>query len=86
MGRYDFHHADSIVDWAVKHKMKVKGHVLAWHVTSPDFLEEMSAEQIAQQLRRHIFTTMGHFHGRIKVWDVVNEALAPDGTLAGKTM
>jgi GH35 family endo-1,4-beta-xylanase len=30
-------------------------------------------------LRRHIFTTMGHFRGRIKVWDVVNEALAPDG-------
>eukprot|EP00957_Ditylum_brightwellii_P072315 5496554-Ditylum_brightwellii.AAC.1 len=25
---------------------------------------------------------MGHFRGRIKVWDVVNEALAPDGSLA----
>ena len=27
LGRYDFHHADAIVDWAVKHNMKVKGHV-----------------------------------------------------------
>ena len=34
LGRYDFHHADAIVDWAIKHKMKVKGHVLVWHVTS----------------------------------------------------
>ncbi len=34
LGRYDFHHADAIVDWAVKHNMKVKGHVLVWHVTS----------------------------------------------------
>lgn len=34
LGRYDFHHADAIVDWALKHNMKVKGHVLVWHVTS----------------------------------------------------
>ena len=34
LGRYDFHHADAIVDWAVKHNIKVKGHVLVWHVTS----------------------------------------------------
>lgn len=83
LGRYDFHHADAIVDWSIKHKMKIKGHVLVWHVTSPGtILEEMSPDEVKQQLRRHIFTTMGHFHGRIKTWDVVNEALAPDGTLA----
>jgi endo-1,4-beta-xylanase len=82
LGRYDFYHADAIVDWAVQHNMKVKGHVLVWHVTSPDFLEEMSPAEIREQLRRHIFTTMGHYRGRIHVWDVVNEALAPDGSLA----
>ncbi|KAG7352188.1 xylanase [Nitzschia inconspicua] len=83
LGRYDFHHADAIVDWAIKHNMKVKGHVLVWHVTSPtEILEEMTPEQVREQLRRHIFTTMAHFRGRIKVWDVVNEALAPDGSLA----
>eukprot|EP00536_Pseudo-nitzschia_multiseries_P000380 jgi/Psemu1/178733/e_gw1.5.211.1 len=82
LGRYDFHHADAIVDWAVKHNMKVKGHVLVWHVTSPQLLEELEPEEVREQLRRHIFTTMGHFRGRIKVWDVVNEALAPDGNLA----
>ncbi|KAL3938584.1 MAG: hypothetical protein SGARI_001684 [Bacillariaceae sp.] len=83
LGRYDFHHADAIVDWAIKHNMKVKGHVLVWHVTSPcEILEEMTPEEVREQLRRHIFTTMGHFRGRIRVWDVVNEALAPDGSLA----
>mmetsp|Transcript_15466 Transcript_15466/g.15378 ORF Transcript_15466/g.15378 Transcript_15466/m.15378 type:complete len:257 (+) Transcript_15466:136-906(+) len=79
LGRYDFHHADAIVDWAIKQKMIVKGHVLVWHITSPQFLENMSSAEVREQLRRHIFTTMGHFKGRIKVWDVVNEALAPDG-------
>lgn len=82
LGRYDFHHADAMVDWAIKHNMKVKGHVLVWHVTSPQVLEDLSPEEVREQLRRHIFTTMGHFRGRIKVWDVVNEALAPDGSLA----
>lgn len=83
LGAYDFHHVDSIVDWALKHGKKVKGHVLVWHVSSPEeILEAMSPDQVREQLRRHIFTTMGHFRGRIHVWDVVNEALAPDGTLA----
>jgi endo-1,4-beta-xylanase len=82
IGRYDFHHADSVVDWALKRSMKVKGHVLVWHVTSPKILEDMEPEEVRKELRRHIFTVMGHFRGRIQVWDVVNEALAPDGTLA----
>ena len=83
LGRYDFHHVDAMVDWAIKHHMKVKGHVLCWHVTSPnEILEDLTPAQVEEELRRHIFTTMGHFRGRIKVWDVVNEALAPDGRLA----
>jgi endo-1,4-beta-xylanase len=83
LGRYDFHHSDVVVDWALRHNMKAKGHVLVWHVTSPGgLLEEMSPNEVREQLRRHIYTTMGHYRGRIKEWDVVNEALAPDGTLA----
>jgi endo-1,4-beta-xylanase len=58
------------------------GHVLVWHVTSPKFVEEMEPAEVREAVKRHIFTVMGHFKGRIRVWDVVNEALAPDGTLA----
>jgi endo-1,4-beta-xylanase len=83
LGRYDFHHADAVVDWALTHNMKVKGHVLVWAVTSPTkLLEEMAPAAVREQLKRHIFTVMGYYRGRIKVWDVVNESLAPDGTLA----
>ena len=57
-------------------------HALLYAVTSPAFLEDMEPDEVREQLRRHIFTTMGHYNGRIKTWDVVNEALAPDGTLA----
>lgn len=82
LGRYDFHYADQIVDWAMERNIKVKGHVLVWHVTTPAFLEDMEPQKVRSQLKQHIFTTMAHFRGRIKVWDVVNEALAPDGSLA----
>ena len=34
LGRYDFHHVDAMVDWSLQHNLKVKGHVLVWHVTS----------------------------------------------------
>ena len=83
LGCYDFEQADKVVDWAIRHGMKVKGHVLVWHVTSPiRLLEQLTPEQVREELRRHIFTVMGHFRGRIKVYDVVNESLAPDGSLA----
>jgi endo-1,4-beta-xylanase len=82
LGRYDFHHADQVVDWAISQGMKVKGHVLCWHVTTPDFVSAFEAPELAKQLKQHIFTVMGHYRGRISMWDVVNEALAPDGTLA----
>lgn len=81
-GCYDFGPADKIVDWALERGLKVKGHTLCWHVTSPKWLDELDTEQCAEALRRHIFTTCGHFRGRVESWDVVNEALAPDGSLA----
>lgn len=81
-GRYDFSHCDKIVDWALSKGMKVKGHVLVWHVTTPDFVRNMTSEQLREQIKRHIFTTMAHFRNRITMWDVVNESLAPDGSLA----
>ena len=83
LGRYDFDAADKMVDWAIEHGLKVKGHVLVWHVTSPTaLLQPMESEELRQAIKRHIFTVMGHFRGRIQDWDVVNEALAPDGTIA----
>lgn len=85
LGRYDFTTVDRLVDWAVAHDLHVKGHVLIWHVTSPTTLLSAACEtpdQLRQAMQRHIHTTMAHFRGRISDWDVVNEALAPDGTLA----
>jgi endo-1,4-beta-xylanase len=51
-------------------------------VTTPKLLEDLEPAQVKEEMRRHIFTVVGHYQGRISTWDVVNEALAPDGTLA----
>uniref|UniRef100_A0A7S3KXK5 endo-1,4-beta-xylanase n=1 Tax=Amphora coffeiformis TaxID=265554 RepID=A0A7S3KXK5_9STRA len=83
LGRYDFYETDRIVDWALQNGLQVKGHVLVWHVTSPTaLLQPLEAPALRAVLKRHIFTTMAHFRGRIRDWDVVNESLAPDGSLA----
>lgn len=35
-----------------------------------------SREELLQRMREHIHTVVGRYKGRIKVWDVVNEAIA----------
>jgi endo-1,4-beta-xylanase len=39
-----------------------------------------SREELLQRMRDHIHTVVGRYKGKIKVWDVVNEALADGGT------
>lgn len=37
-------------------------------------------EQLLERMREHIHTVVGRYKGKIKVWDVVNEALADGGS------
>ncbi len=39
-----------------------------------------SREELLQRMRDHIHTVVNRYKGKIKVWDVVNEALADGGT------
>ena len=39
-----------------------------------------SREELLQRMHDHIFTVVGRYKGKIKVWDVVNEAIADRGT------
>jgi endo-1,4-beta-xylanase len=73
---YDFSQADQIVDFAVRHGMKVRGHTLVWHQQNPKWLTDgkYSSGDLAQILEQHIKTVIGHYRGKIFAWDVVNEA------------
>jgi len=77
-GVFTFSAADSIVDAALEAGMYVHGHTLAWHQQSPDWKnhEGISREQAIENLQTHIRTVMGHFRGRVRSWDVVNEVMS----------
>lgn len=83
-GRFTFERADKIVDFAREHDMEVIGHTLVWHAQSPRFLYEdeqgnpLPREEALANMKEHITTVVQHFKGRVKGWDVVNEAV-PDG-------
>src|SRR5262245_42123221 len=84
-GRYDFAAPDRYVEFGEKHGMFIVGHTLVWHNQTPRWVFEdekgnpVDRETLLNRLREHIFTVVGRYKGRIKGWDVVNEALNQDG-------
>ena len=85
--RYDFAAADRYVAFGEKHGMFIVGHTLVWHNQTPRWVFEdkkgnpLSREELLKRLREHIQTVVGRYKGKIKGWDVVNEALNEDGSL-----
>jgi len=74
-GMYDFSGGDAIVGFAEQHGMRVKGHALLWHGATPTWVEELSPPELRLAVEDHIRTVVGHYRGRVDVWDVVNEAI-----------
>ncbi|MBI5471449.1 MAG: endo-1,4-beta-xylanase [Ignavibacteriae bacterium] len=83
--QYDFAAADRFVEFGVKHKMFIVGHTLVWHAQIPDaaFTDNagklLNREAMLVRLKDHISTVVGRYKGRVKGWDVVNEALTDEG-------
>ena len=86
-GKYSFETADKYVAFGEKNKMFIVGHALVWHNQTPDWVFKddkgnfVSREVLLERMREHINTVVGRYKGRIKGWDVVNEAVNDDGTL-----
>src|SRR5258708_11195736 len=83
--KFDFAQGDKLVEFAVAHQMKVRGHTLTWHQQNPKWLTEgtRTPEQLARILEQHITTVVGHYRGKVLAWDVVNEAF-DEGLNTGK--
>lgn len=85
--RYDFDLPDKYVAFGQKYGMFTIGHTLVWHNQTPAWVFKdqkgnwVNRDELLKRLREHIQTVVGRYKGKIKGWDVVNEALNEDGTL-----
>ncbi|MBL8162333.1 MAG: endo-1,4-beta-xylanase [Anaerolineae bacterium] len=75
--QYNFTQADTLVNFAEQHGMEVAGRVGIWHLGLPDWIAKGSftRDQLIGIMRDHITTIMTRYKGRIKRWDIVNEAI-----------
>jgi len=85
-GEFNFALADQFVEFAEKNNLFVTGHVLIWHSQAPKWFftdekgNDVKPEVLKQRMKTHISTLVGRYKGRIKGWDVVNEAIEDDGS------
>jgi endo-1,4-beta-xylanase len=67
--------------------MFIVGHTLVWHNQTPAWVFRgpdggpASRDSLLARMRTHIQAVVGRYAGRIRGWDVVNEAVDEDGTL-----
>ena len=86
VNRYDWTDADRLVDWSQCHGMTLIGHCLVWHSQPPKWMftdetgKNVSRETLIGRMYSHIMTVVTRYRGKIKGWDVVNEAFEDDGS------
>lgn len=80
-GEFRFAEGDRLVELAQKSGATPIGHTLVWHGQTPRWFFEgpdgkpVTRELALERMRKHISTVVGHYKGKIKQWDVVNEAI-----------
>ncbi len=79
-GSNNFGAGDAIVAFGQAHGMQIKGHALVWHGSVPGWAGSLSAADFRAAFEDHIRSVGEHFRGRVVAWDVVNEAVADDGS------
>ncbi len=82
-GVYNWTVADKIVAYGNTNGINVHGHVLVWHATVPNWLNNFSGTDaaFALEVKKYIQDVVTHYKGKIKSWDVVNEAVETDGSM-----
>jgi endo-1,4-beta-xylanase len=84
--RFEFCVPDQFVALGAWQGLFVVGHTLVWHNQTPPWVFEgtsgapLHPELLLWRLREHIHTVVGRYRGRVRAWDVVNEAFEDDGT------
>ena len=84
-GNWTFSEADRFVQFGEANKMEIIGHCLVWHNQVGDWMfknadgSRVSREKLIERLETHITTVVKRYKGKVKGWDVVNEAFDEGG-------
>ncbi len=84
-GVFTFDDADRFVKFGEDNNMWITGHCLLWHSQAPRWLfvdaegNDVSRDTLIARMKTHIETVVGRYKGRVKGWDVVNEAIEDNG-------
>jgi endo-1,4-beta-xylanase len=80
-GVFTFENADTTLAFVEQNGMQMRGHTLVWHSQLADWVKQLTTrEEVLAAMERHISEVVGHYKGRIRAWDVVNEAFT-DGMM-----
>ncbi|MGN6506281.1 MAG: endo-1,4-beta-xylanase [Tepidisphaeraceae bacterium] len=84
--RWTWTNADKLVAFCQENKIQLVGHCLVWHgQTGRWFFQGENGQPVTREtaiarMRQHILTEVGRDKGKIKGWDVVNEAISDHDT------
>lgn len=79
-GSWQFDRGDALVKWCEEQKLAVHGHTLVWHAQTGNwFFRDGDKGTVEGRLKEHISVLVGRYRGKIRSWDVVNEAIADGG-------
>ncbi|PIB37506.1 hypothetical protein BFP72_10155 [Reichenbachiella sp. 5M10] len=75
-GVYDFTRSDQIVEYGEANDIAIHGHALIWHSSTPTWVEDFAGtnEEFEAMVKEYITTVVTRYKGRVRSWDVVNEA------------
>ncbi|MAT73385.1 MAG: hypothetical protein CMJ58_28205 [Planctomycetaceae bacterium] len=79
--RWDWQLTDAVVEFAVDNGLAVHLHPLLYPADDklPAWVKAAPASDAQAILAEHVAHATGRYRGRCAAWDVVNEAVAPDG-------
>ena len=82
-----FERADALVKFCEDNGLAVHGHTLVWHAQTNDwFFRGGDKAAVTERLRSHIHTLVGRYKGKIRGWDVVNEAISDRPDAGGENL
>jgi GH35 family endo-1,4-beta-xylanase len=61
--------------WFHDRGIPIKGHPLRWHTVQPDWLLDLSTDQVRVEEEKRIRREVGDFKDLIQTWDAINEAV-----------